>query len=96
VLIVPDGLARSLRWRTSMWSGNTARKVFPVRKSSRRWRLLCLWSVAPLLIAVIAALVGFRHASPRVSAGARYISIIAAFSFVGLAGVGLALRRRSG
>jgi hypothetical protein len=79
-----------------MWSGNTERKVLPVRKSLRRWRLLCLWSVAPLLIAVIAALVGFRDASPGVSGGARYVCIFAALAFVGLAGVGLAVRRRSG
>jgi hypothetical protein len=48
------------------------------------------------LIAIIAAVLGFRAGSPEVSRPARMVCVIAASCFAGLAGIGLAVRRRSG
>jgi hypothetical protein len=78
-----------------MWKSST-RKVLPAPKSLLKGRLLGLWSAALLLIAVIAGVVGFREGSPQLSGVARLVGFIAAACSVGLAGVWLALRRRSG
>jgi len=53
-------------------------------------------STVPLLIAVIAAVLGLRDHSTEVSRPARMVCIIAASCFIGLAGVALAVRRRPG
>jgi hypothetical protein len=49
-----------------------------------------------LLIALIAAVVGFRDGSPFVMGTAKLISIFAALCFLGLGGVGLYTKRSSG
>jgi hypothetical protein len=79
-----------------MWKDTTYRKVLPVPKSSGWRRMLYLGIAAFPLIAVIAGVAGFRDGSPGDSGVARFVCIIAALCFVGLAGVGLAVRRRSG
>lgn len=78
-----------------MWKGTTARKVLDLPKSERGGRLLFLGSAIFLLIAVIAAVVGFRDGPSTVKSGARGVSILAALGFIGLAGIGFAARSRS-
>ena len=80
----------------TMWKDTTVRKVLHLPKSPRGWRRLYLWSVAPLLIAGIAAVVGFRDGSPAVRGIAGLVSIVAALGFIVLAGGGLYAQRRSG
>jgi len=57
---------------------------------------LLLLSAVSLVIALIAAVVGFRDGSPSVTGTAKLISLLAAVSFLGLGGAGLYTKRRSG
>jgi hypothetical protein len=77
-----------------MWKNTTVRRVLLLPKSKRGWQLLLLLSGVSLLIALIAAVVGFRDGSPSVTGTAKLISLLAALCFLGLGGVGLYTKRR--